>query len=240
MLDTDGSSHGVTVPNEPWADSWRASPHLVPANAAGGYLLVGATALAIVSDAGILASQPLPSGYVALAPTSVVDVVLLASRADADESGGLTESAPFSVYLWRVGDTAKPVRVRDRAVAVTASSIGLAWLRGNDGAWWLLPANGQARLARAASPFTSLISPDGRSIVSLTYSSSGCDQSSSDPCSVSITDPGGAVREFVGPSLGASFEGSNLLVTLSERPPLGLAWRALVGTAETPAIIDLN
>ena len=239
IVGPDGTRHEVRLPAEPWAAEWRASRRIAPVTAGGGYLLEGAPAYAVIDDTGAIETTQLPRGYVALSATSDPKIHLLATRADGEAPGGLTESVPFAVYAWRIG-APEPALVRERVVTVASSSVGLAWLRGDDGSWWLLPRGEPAHLVRAPSSFATLVSPDGSSVVAFTYSSVGCDQSGIDPCSVAVTGPAGSTRNFAGPALGASFSGNDLLLTLSSRPTLQLRWRAAFGPVDGLSIVELR
>lgn len=240
VLQSDGSTHLVSLPDERWVDPWRGVHGLAPLSGRSGFLLVGAAAVAIVDDRGIVTTTPIPDGYVALAPTSDPTRVLLASIEDANAPGGLSVSTPFAAYLWTIGSSRQPSILRQRIVGVLGSSIGLAWLLDDDGSWWSVTDAGSAERRSASTRLSSVISPDGRWIVRLSYSASGCASSTADPCSVGLVDETGSIRDFDGPSFGTAFAKDDVAILLGARPALGLPWRLVFGPADRPMTIAIE
>lgn len=230
----------VTLPNAAWADRWRGIAGLTPLVGKPGYLLVGAGAIAIVDDSGAVSAAPTPEGFVALAPTSDPKRFLLATIDDADEAGGLSESAPFAAYLWTIGSQEMPLIVRRHVVAVVASSVGLAWLRTDDGSWWSLTNAGAVDKASLAARQRSVISPDGRHLVRFSDSVTGCAMDTSDPCPVSLIDDVGSIRVFDGPSSGVGFDGEDIGMVLYARVARHLTWRLVFGPADDPSTATIQ
>ena len=64
-------------------------------------MVTGADALyRVASDGSGMTRTGLPSGYVAVAPTSDPHKFILAPKADAEVPYGLTSKSPFHAYLW--------------------------------------------------------------------------------------------------------------------------------------------
>lgn len=240
LLNIDGAVVRVSVPAERWAEPWRGIHGLEPLDGRPGILLVGAAAIAVVDDEGKVSSTPIPDGYVALASTPDPTRFLLATLDDANLPGGLTESTPFAAYLWKVGSTGNPLVLRQHLVEVRPSSVGLAWLRADDGSWWSL--TNSAVVERRTNPTqpSSAISPDGTTLVVLAYSVSGCAQETTDRCQVRVVSPSGSVRPLDGPALGIAFDGPNAAVALAARPSLGLPARVAFGPGDQLVIATVK
>ncbi len=108
-------------------DDWDA--YGLPALPGGGYLVTGAgRLLRIAIDGRAVASDALPRGYVAVAPTSDPRRFILAPAAQARVEYGLA-GAPFDAYLWTVGDEGARLLARGVTFARPAdSAAGLAFL----------------------------------------------------------------------------------------------------------------
>jgi hypothetical protein len=236
---TDDRLQIVTLPDAAWARAWRDSLDLIPAGDGGGYVLVGAPALAIVSDHGGITASPLPDGYVALAPTSDPDRFLLATSDDAAEAGGLSASTPFGAYLWKRGST-EPMLVKDRVVQVRASTQGLAWLQDAAGAWFDLTLSGEAKRFVDDDRSAIEVSPDGSVIVWATDARSGCDVLATDPCTIVIEGRTGARVMLVGPADGIAVANGAVGVVLRPRPSLDLPWRLVSGDPLDPTITPID
>jgi hypothetical protein len=219
---------------------WRGVHGLRPLVGQAGFLLVGAAAIAVLDDRGELDLRPTPEGYVGLSPTSDPQQFLLASRDDAAQPGGLSESAPFSAYLWTVGSGTKPSLLQRSVVWIAESSIGLAWLRSSDGSWWSVSTAGAVNRASEATVQRSDISPNGRHFVRYLYSFTGCAQTTIDPCSVDLSDETGSSRSFDGPAFGVGFDGDDVGMVLVGREMLSLPWRLVSGPADDPATITIH
>jgi hypothetical protein len=230
----------VSLPAAPWTEPWRGIHGLVPLDGRPGFLLVGAAAIAVVDDEGMVSSSPIPDGYVALASTSDPSRFLLATLGDANQSGGLSASTPFAAYLWTVGSPDKPVVLRQHLVEVRPSSIGLAWLRADDGSWWSLTTSGVVEGRTKPTGPSTVISPDGTTLVVLAYSVAGCAQETADPCQVRVVSPSGSVSPLEGPALGIAFDGPSAAIALAARPSLGLPARVAFGPADRLAIATVK
>lgn len=230
----------VALPREDWATSWHGIHGLVPLVGRTGYLLVGATAIAVLDDEGTIDRRPVPEGYVALAPTSDPARFLLATTAAAAEPYALSEPAPFAAYLWTVGSDKPPVVLSHAVVAIAPSTRGLAWLRTDDGSWWSVSANEAVRRVIERSPGRSVISPDGSHVLRSSDRMVGCAPATADPCTVSLTDNTGSTRTFVGPSSGETFDGDDVGLVLDIRPSMRLGWRLVYGPADQPMTIAID
>ena len=240
VTDRNGATKTIELPPARWFATWAGNHGLTVLAPGQGFLLVGAPAIVTLDDQGSLKSSEVPVGYVALAPTSDARTFLLATLADAEEAGGLSASTPFSVYLWTAGAKTPPVLVTRQVVGVATSSVGLSWLRRDDGSWWSISSAG--RLDRHSPPQAadSVISPDGSALVRLAYSATGCVQESTDPCPVMLIDSTGSSHPFQGPASGVSFNGSDVGILLMGRPALGLPWRLVTGAPDHPQTIPVS
>lgn len=238
LLDPSKGVHRTTIPAAGWASPWLGVHGLAPLAAEPGFLLVGAAAIATIDDEGNLNVRDLPTDFVAAAPTSDARTFVLAKSTDAEEPGGLSDTAPFGAYLWTIGSKTAPRLVAQQVAGISKSSIGLAWLRGSDGAWSSLTPSGNLQSGVAAQPNYSYVSPDGKAVLQLAYSRSGCVQESTDSCPVRLIDSGGS-RVFNGPAAGAEFAGSEIASLLRSRPSLQLPWRLIVGPVENPETVPI-
>jgi len=241
LLESGGAIKHVTMPDAAWVRPWRETHGVVPLVGRSGYLLVGAGAISIVDDQGEILVTPVPDGFVALAPTSDAQQYLLASTKDASEPGGLSESTSFAAFLWTIGSSIKPLVVGQAVVSVMPSSVGLAWLRSNDGSWWSLTGSGSLEQGSQPTPERSVISPDGQTMVRFSDTAAGCAQDAPDQCIVFLIDDAGSIHPFVGPaSGGASFRGSDVGIVLGLRPVLRLPWRLVFGPATAPTTTTIE
>jgi hypothetical protein len=240
MAQASGAITRVSLPEAAWVQPWRGIQGVIPLAGRSGYLLVGAGAIAILGDHGVVSVTPTPNGLVGLAPTSDPQRFLLATAKDAHEPGALSESAPFAAYLWTIGSKDQPSIVRQRVVAVAASTIGLAWLRTDDGSWWSLTPGGATDRTSEATGERSIISPDGRQLVRFSDSISGCPVTASDRCPVSLVDDAGSTHIFDGPSSGVGFGGHNIGMVLFSRPALDLPWRLVFGPSADPSTTKIE
>ena len=235
-----GEAKFFALPKDDWAASWPGISGLVPLVGRTGYLLVGAGAIAVLDDQGMVDVRPVPEGYVALAPTSDPARFLLATTAAAGEPYALTEPAPFAAYLWTVGSDKPPAVISQAVVAVAPSTRGLAWIRTNGGSWWSASANEAARQVTDRNREWSVISPDGSHVLRSSDRMIGCAPATADPCTVSLIDDSGSARTFVGPALGESFDGDDVGMVLDIRPSLDLPWRLVYGPADQPLAIAIE
>jgi len=124
----DGSGKTETVAKPPdVADDWDG--YGLPALPGGGYLVVGTERLLrVASDGSAMTSDPLPAGYVAVAPTSDPNRFVIAPIADARVAHGLG-GAPFRAYLWdRTSGSRELVAGSVTAVWPAEPETGLAFL----------------------------------------------------------------------------------------------------------------
>lgn len=230
----------VNLPKLAWVQPWRGIYGVVPLVGRSGYMLIGAGAIAIIDDLGAVNATPTPDGFVALAPTSDANRYLLASIADASEAGALSESTPFAVYLWTIGSKEKPSIVQQHVVATAPSTIGLAWLRTDDGSWWSVSSDGTVASSGQPNPQRSLISPDGRHLVRFGDSVMGCPIDGPSPCPVSLIAGDGSTQVFDGPASGVDLGVADIGMVLSARPALRLPWRLVFGPVDQPATTSLE
>ena len=230
----------VRLPTAPWVDGWRRIHGLTPLQAESGFLLVGAGAIARVTDSGALTVENVPEGFVALAPTSDSRRFLLASLANANEPGGLSASTPFGAFLWSVGSKDAPVVLRQQVVGVARSTVGLAWLHGDDGSWWSVSASGSLKEGVSPQARDSFINSDGTAQLRLDYAMTGCSRDTQDPCPVTLVDETGSTRQFDGPAFGADFAGARVAAVLAARPSLNLPWRLLFGDIDDPTTVPFQ
>lgn len=230
----------ITLPQAAWVAQWRRTHGLVPVAKGAGYLLTGASAIAVVDDEGAVTVRAVPDGYVALAPTADSKQFLLATAADAAEAGGLSESTPFGAYVWTVGSSDAPMVVAQRVVAVAPSSVGLAWLRTSDGVWGSLVASGAVVPFTRATTQRTLVSQDGSYLVRFSDSGTGCVTESADPCPVGLVDSSGSTHVFDGPADGAGFDAHDVGIVLFARTRLNLPWRLVSGPAAQPSTVVIE
>ena len=162
IVDRLGAIHSIPRPAGVESD-WDAYG-LPPLNG-GGYLVTGTQRLLrVASDGSSMRSDPLPAGYVAVAPTSDPDRFILAPVDDARVEYGLS-GAPFRAYLWdRTTAALKLLRRSVKRVTPAASRTALAFLV-SDGAattaWSLVRPDGNVQEYATVKGAASL-SPDGR------------------------------------------------------------------------------
>ena len=240
ILDAADALRSVRLPIAPWVDSWRGVHGLAPLQAESGFLLVGAGAIARVNDSGALTVENVPEGFVALAPTSDSRRFLLATLANANEPGGLSASTPFGAFLWSVGSKDPPLVLRQQVVGVAQSTVGLAWLHGDDGSWWSVSATGSLTEGVSPQARNSFINSDGTAQLRLDYAMTGCSQGTQDPCQVTLVDQAGSTRQFDGPAFGADFAGARVAAVLVARPSLNLPWRLLLGDIDDATTVPFK
>lgn len=170
VIDRDGRRHEVARPAGV-EDDWDA--YGLPPLPGGGYLVTGPERLLrIAADGSGLTSDPLPAGYVAVAPTSNADSFILATTEDAHTPYGLSAKSPFAAYLWTIGG-GPPVKVAENVQVIQQSDVGLAELRTGDvlsgpGTWSLLDTSGRLTALTPNPGFGGTLSPNGRWLVTET------------------------------------------------------------------------
>ena len=174
-LVTAGTVRSVTRPAGVPGD-WDA--YGLPALPGGGYLVTGVDRLLrIATDGGAMTSEPLPGGYVAVAPTSDPDRFFLAPVAQARVAYGLV-GAPFDAYLWTAG-TAE-VRLVARGVTFLRpadAAVGLAFvgvLAAQVTTWSAVTPDGSLRRAGSTTG-NAVLSADG-SLFATTEQVGGTDE----------------------------------------------------------------
>ncbi len=163
VSEASGSTRSILRPGDMGPD-WDA--YGLPALPGGGYLVVGADRLLqIASDGSEMTSDPLPAGYVAVAPTSDPDRFILAPTVDARREYGLSTRAPFRTYLWdRASGSLRLLLSGVTAVSAATPQTGLAFLvvtTAGATTWSLVAADGRLRTVATTAGWATL-SPDGR------------------------------------------------------------------------------
>ena len=131
----------------------------LPVLTGGGYLVTGGDKLyRVASDGSGMTADPLPAGYVAVAPTSDPNLFILAPTEQADQEYGLV-GTPFDAYLWDLATGHLKLAARS-VTRVDRSTSSLAYLFAAGG--WLSPAaDGSTRTAARPYALADRISPDG-------------------------------------------------------------------------------
>jgi hypothetical protein len=175
-ISTDGSS--IAMPYEDGLLVLDAAdkPHQIarPAGAAGdlamyglpvlpggGYLVTGGDKLyRVASDGSQMTADPLPAGYVAVAPTSDPNLFILTPAEDANVEYGLV-GTPFRAYLWNLG-TGHLKLVASDVSAVERSPDSLAYLEvATNSTWSTLSLASDGSTTPVTRPKAASISPDG-------------------------------------------------------------------------------
>ena len=164
VVDTTGHQHLLAWPVG-LGDAWF--PQVVPMPA-GGYLAVGAESLVtIASDGSAIRTQPIPAGYVVVAPTSDPQRFILATVEDANHEYGLSVRAPFTAYLWTIGSSSA-TKVAGSVGEVATATNAMAYLMLVDQAntsdpwsWAVLDGTGRAIPMEPQPAGYGTLSPDG-------------------------------------------------------------------------------
>jgi hypothetical protein len=131
----------------------------LPVLAGGGYLVAGGDKLyRVASDGSRMTSDPLPPGYVAVAPTSDPNRFILTRAEDANVVYGLVGAA-FRAYLWDIR-TGTIKLVASSVSTVDRSIDSLAYLSGAT-SWLALAADGSTKAVSRPAWFGNWNSPDG-------------------------------------------------------------------------------
>lgn len=220
---TDGSSLALSGDGFLVVDSAGKS-HSIPGNfggyrlsvlPGGGYLVVGADKLYRIASDGIgVTSDPLPAGYVIVAPTSDPNMFILATAAEANTEYGLSGRSPFEAYLWNIR-TGHLKLVASAVGSVERSPNSLAYLDVvTDSAWSTLSLAADGSVAPVARPVVAGISPDGSHYVH-----------SSDPTSVGevtlqmrLTSTNQVLSEFQGYNGGIVWSGNTAALVSGPAP----------------------
>jgi hypothetical protein len=129
----------------------------LPVLPGGGYVVTGGEKLyRVASDGSRMTADPLPAGYVAVAPTSDPNLFILAPTIDAQVEYGLV-GTPFRAYLWDLR-TGHFKLVASSVASVQRSPNALAYLS-VDGGWASLASDGST--TPVVLPSAVSISPDG-------------------------------------------------------------------------------
>ena len=175
VIASDQRATTLTLPS--WGADWTTSGGALSPITGGGYLIDLAPVLAQVSRTGVLTEQPIPGGFLVVAPTSKANTFVL--RTDLRKSPEAMNGS-YQAFLWTVGD-ARPARLLDSVVRVTAvQAPDLAWLADDSQSWWRVNATGVAAKEIPAVPGR-VFEPDptGRYVVDETDRSLGCEQDAS-------------------------------------------------------------
>jgi hypothetical protein len=132
----------------------------LPVLSGSGYLVSGGDKLyRVASDGSRITADPLPIGYVALAPTSDPNRFILTRAEDANLAYGLV-GAPFRAYLWDLRTSAIKL-VASSVSTVDKSPDSLAYLSGASG-WLSLASDGSTKPVIRPAWFGKWNSPDGK------------------------------------------------------------------------------
>ena len=220
---TDGSSLALSGDGFLVVDAAGKS-HSIPGNfggyrlsvlPGGGYLVVGADKLYRIASDGIgVTSDPLPAGYVIVAPTSDPNMFILATAAEANTANGLSWRSPFEAYLWNIR-TGHLKLVASAVGSVERSPNSLAYLDVvTDSAWSTLSLAGDGSVVPVARPIVAGISPDGSHYLH-----------SSDPSSVGavtfqmrLTSTNQVLSEFQGYNGGIVWSGNTAALVSGPAP----------------------
>lgn len=162
VIEPSGATHSIARPADVGVD-WDA--YGLPSLPDGGYLVVGVDRLLrITSDGSGMTSDPLPLGYVAVAPTSNPDRFIITPTGDTQVPYGLGR-APFRGFLW--DRTTGSLHLLQRGVTrvlPAASKTGLAFLAssGKDVATWSLVTLNGGTVPFATTAPSAWLAPDGR------------------------------------------------------------------------------
>lgn len=161
VTDASGTTRTIAKPSG-LAGDWDS--YGLPALPGGGYLVVGVEELLrVASDGSGLTADPLPTGFVAVAPTSDPDRFIITPTSDARVAYGLGR-APFRAYLWDRATGQKTLVARSvAAVRPAVPALGLAFLvSGDNGSttWSLLRRGGSTRKVATTDGGTTL-APQG-------------------------------------------------------------------------------
>jgi hypothetical protein len=155
VIDASDKQHHIPQPGGAPQDF---AAYGLPVLQGGGYLVTGGQKLyRVASDGSRMTADPLPAGYVAVAPTSDPDLFILTRTEDAQQAYGLV-GTDFRPYLWNLR-TGVLKQVASAATTVEKSPNSLAYLSVGTG-WLSLAADGSATpITRSA--WGDRISPDG-------------------------------------------------------------------------------
>jgi hypothetical protein len=155
VIDASDKQHHIPQPSGAPQDF---AAYGLPVLQGGGYLVTGGQKLyRVASDGSRMTADPLPAGYVAVAPTSDPDLFILTRTEDAQQAYGLV-GTDFRPYLWNLR-TGALKQVASAATTVEKSPNSLAYLSVGTG-WLSLAADGSATpITRSA--WGDRISPDG-------------------------------------------------------------------------------
>jgi hypothetical protein len=156
IIDAAGKQHFLPRPDGSGEDFGGYGLPVLPG---GGYLVTGGDKLyRVASNGSKMTADPLPAGYVAVAPTSDPDLFILTPAADANVEYGLV-GTDFRPYLWNLR-TGALKQVASAATAVEKSPNSLAYLSVGTG-WLSLAADGSTKAVKRPDGPPGWISPDG-------------------------------------------------------------------------------
>jgi hypothetical protein len=156
VIDATGKQHFLPRPAGAPQDF---AAYGLPVLQGGGYLVTGGDKLyRVASDGSRITADPLPAGYVAVAPTSDPNRFILTRAEDAGVAYGLV-GAPFRAFLWDLRTGALKL-VASGVGAVERSPNSLAYLSVSGG-WASLAADGSTKPVTRPAFYGGWNSPDG-------------------------------------------------------------------------------
>lgn len=156
IIDAAGKQHLIVRPTGTGEDFGFYGLPVLPG---GGYLVTGGDKLyRIASDGSGMKADPLPSGYVAVAPTSDPNRFILTPAEDANVAYGLV-GTDFRAYLWDLR-TGNLKLVASSVSTVDRSPDSLAYLSVSGG-WASLAADGSTKPVTRPAFYGGWNSPDG-------------------------------------------------------------------------------
>jgi hypothetical protein len=169
------------------ASDWASRGSQIFPLVGGGYVLGLLPSLVRVSAVGVLTEGAIPSGFVLAALTSNPEVFVLRPNLDTDIPDW--NHAPYTAFLWKVGDKTPSQLVGSVVDIKAARAPALTWLEDISGAWWLVPASGApTKELRAAPLWLDEPSPTGQYVVEERGRSQGCDHDTPPSCSVRLIE----------------------------------------------------
>jgi hypothetical protein len=166
VIDASERQHHIPQPSGAPQDF---AAYGLPVLPGGGYLVTGGDKLyRVASDGSRITADPLPAGYVAVAPTSDPNLFILAPTEDANVPYGLSARSPFRAYLWNLR-TGRLKLVASAVAGVEMSPNSLAYLDvAAGGAWSALSLATDGSTKPVTLPNAASISPDGSRYIWMT------------------------------------------------------------------------
>jgi hypothetical protein len=211
VIDASDKQHDVPPPSGAAQNFAAYGLRVLPG---GGYLVTGGDKLyRVASDGGGVTTDPLPAGYVAVAPTSDPNMFILAPTEDANVPYGLSGRSPFRAYLWNLR-TGRLKLVAPSIDGVEMSPNSLAYLDSTIGyelKTVSLAADGSTKAVKRPGVLVGWISPDGSRYVFVP------DQNSSAPQTAELreTATGHVLAKVEGVAIGTVVWNGNVAALVS-------------------------